>query len=151
MAEVRQHPLGVPALSPWASQNNNELRERLRWVIGLRWSVVLALFAVVILGNTYRGDSLQTSLVHFGLAIAVLLYNLFYLYASRQPGFGESELTNRLRYAQVPIDLAVFTVLVHFSGGATSPVFVLYFLYIFVGLAILPPSGAYWVAAIATL
>src|SRR5439155_16834162 len=125
--------------------------ERLRWVIGLRWTVVAALLAVGLLGNSFRGDSPQTRAAHIGLAVLMLVYNLFYLLAIRRPDFGQTGLTRLVQYAQVPVDLLVFTVMVHFSGGITSPVFVLYFLYVFVGLAILPPSGAYWVAGTAAL
>src|SRR5207253_5957963 len=123
----------------------------LRWIIGLRWAVVASLLLVVVLGHIWKRYSAETDIMHLGLALSVLVYNLFYIYASRQPGFGQSTLTTLVRYAQVPIDLFVVTALVHFFGGVTGPVFVLYFLYIFVGLAILPPSGAYWVAGIAAL
>jgi diguanylate cyclase (GGDEF)-like protein len=138
-----------PLITPFPEPGNRELIERLRWVIGLRWTVVIALLLVGFLGNTFRADSPQTSVVHVGLAVLVLTYNLAYLYAASRPRFGQSNLTTLIRYGQVPVDLLVFTVLIHFSGGVTGPVFVLYFLYIFVGLAILPPSGAYWVAGIA--
>ena len=133
MADISAH-----TLSPWASQGSNELRERLRWVM------------VALDGGACpfrRGGPRQhlsrqlipANLVHFGLAMAVLLYNLFSSPASRKPGFGENELTNRLRYGQVPIDLR-FSLYLSTLRRHTSPVFVLYFLYIFVGLAILPPA-----------
>jgi diguanylate cyclase (GGDEF)-like protein len=140
-----------PLSTPSTENGNRELVERLRWVIGLRWTVVIALFLVGFFGDTYGGDSVNSRAVHIGLALLVLTYNILYLVASRRPGFGHSGLMTLVRYGQVPIDLLVFTVLVHFTGGITGPVFVLYFLYIFVGLAILPPSGAYWVAGIAAL
>lgn len=140
-----------PFLSPTNEQGPRESAtvERLRWVVGLRWTVAVALLLVGVIGNALNIYSGQTIAAHIGLAALVLLYNLYYLYALRQPDFGQTALTKLVRYAQVPVDLLVFTVLVHFLGGITSPVFVLYFLYVFVGLAILPPSGAYWVAGAA--
>ncbi|MFL5731814.1 MAG: diguanylate cyclase [Chloroflexia bacterium] len=128
-----------------------ELAERLRWVIGLRWAVAAMLILVGVLGQTYANPSLGTLAVHVGLAALVLCYNFLYLYASKQPGFGESSLTALIRYGQVPVDLLVLTVLIHSTGGVTGPVVVLYFAYILVSLAILPPSGAYWVAALAAI
>ncbi|MDQ6693816.1 MAG: sensor domain-containing diguanylate cyclase [Chloroflexota bacterium] len=127
----------------------NEVVERLKWVVGVRWTVVLALLLVGILGRVWRGDSTETSLGHIALALFVALYNLYYLLITRQPDMRLTRLTPFARYVQIPVDLVVFTAIVHFSGGVTGPVFVLYFLYIFVGLSILPPSGAYLIAGIA--
>ncbi|MEO8287184.1 MAG: diguanylate cyclase [Chloroflexota bacterium] len=134
-----------------------ELVERLRWVIGIRWTVVVALLVVGLVGPNLpsilnlRPYSFNSSMVHVGLAVVVAAYNLFYLLASRRPDFGKTRGSYYAILAEVPIDLCIFTIIVHFSGGVTGPVFVLYFLYIFVGLAILPPSGAYVVAAIAAV
>ncbi|MBF6613124.1 MAG: GGDEF domain-containing protein [Chloroflexi bacterium] len=129
----------------------SELIERLRWVIAIRWTVVAALLLVGLLGRLWRNDSVQTSLVHLTLAAIVALYNYFYLRYTESVDFGKSPLFPAIRFAQVPADLLVFTVILHYSGGVTGPVFVLYFLYIFVGLSILPPSGAYLVAGTAAL
>jgi diguanylate cyclase (GGDEF)-like protein len=124
-----------------------ELVERMRWVIGIRWTVVIALVLVGLLGNTIRGDAPGPSYVHLALAAFVAAYNTFYLLVTRRP----EPPSTALIAAQIPLDLLVFTAIVHFSGGVTGPVFVLYFLYIFVGLAILPPAGSYLVAALAAL
>ncbi len=132
-----------------ARANNAELVERLRWVIGIRWTVVIALLLVGLLGGAYRGDLREISYPHVVLALLVAFYNLFYLASTRQPNFGGTPLSRFIRVVQIPVDLFIFTAIVHFSGGVTGPVFVLYFLYIFVGLAILPPSGAYIVAGTA--
>jgi diguanylate cyclase (GGDEF)-like protein len=133
------------------AHGSRELIERLRWVIGLRWTVVIALFLIGIISRFSSGESPEASVFYAALALLLLVYNLFYLFASRRPDFGHSGLTRLLRFGQVPVDLAVITVLVHFRGGYTGPVFVLYFVYVFVGLAILPPSGAYWVAGLAAI
>src|SRR5687768_17261179 len=134
-----------------ASADDTGLSERLRWVIGIRWTVVVALLLVGLLGGVYRGDLRQISVPHVTLALLVAFYNLFYLVSTRRPNFGSTRLSRVIRLVQIPVDLFVFTAIVHFSGGVTGPVFVLYFLYIFVGLAILPPSGAYLVAGTAVL
>jgi diguanylate cyclase (GGDEF)-like protein len=76
----------------------------------------------------------------------VALYNLFYLYISRRPKLDTHGFSKWLLLAQIPLDIFVFTVIIHSSGGVTGPVFVLYFLYVFVGLAILPARGTYFVA-----
>ena len=74
----------------------------------------------------------------------VALYNLLYLYISRWPKLDTSGFSKWLLLAQIPLDIFVFTVIIHSSGGVTGPVFVLYFLYVFVGLAILPARGTYF-------
>ncbi|HUP27349.1 MAG TPA: diguanylate cyclase [Chloroflexia bacterium] len=129
--------------------SNSELVERLRWVIGIRWTVVIALLLVGLLGGVYKGDLREVSAPHVVLAAIVTAYNFLYLLATRQNTFGRTPFSNLVWFAQIPVDLVIFTVIIHYSGGVTGPVFVLYFLYIFVGLAILPPSGAYIVAGTA--
>ena len=129
---------------------SSELVERMRWVISIRWTVVVALLLVGAIIVLWRLPY-ETALWQFGLAAMVALLNVCYLVATSQPSFTTTNLGQILRFAQVPIDLLIFTIVVHFSGGVTGPVFVLYFLYIFVGLAIIPPTGAYFVAGVAAL
>lgn len=143
--------LSKPRIGVVGESGTDELVERMRWVIGIRWTVVVALFLVGLLGLTFPGYSRETGYWHIALACAVGILNLLYLVATWQPQLSASSLGQFLRYAQIPLDLLVFTAIVHFSGGVTGPVFVLYFLYIFVGLAILPPAGAYFVAGTAAL
>jgi diguanylate cyclase (GGDEF)-like protein len=129
---------------------SSELVERMRWVISIRWTVVVALLLVGAIIVLWQLPA-ETALWQFGLAATVALLNVCYLVATWQPRFTTTNLGQILRFAQVPIDLLVFTIVVHFSGGVTGPVFVLYFLYIFVGLAIIPPAGAYFVAGVAAV
>jgi hypothetical protein len=77
-----------------------------------------------------RGDLRGSSYTHIALAAVVAAYNIFYLFATRRSDFGRTRRTSLLRLVQIPVDLVVFTAIVHFSGGVTGPVFVLYFLYI---------------------
>lgn len=140
-----------PRIGVVTESGSDELVERMRWVIGIRWTVVVALLLVGLLGLTFGGNSRETGSWNIALALFVAFLNLLYLVAAGQPGLGASSLGQALRYVQIPLDLLVFTAIVHLSGGVTGPVFVLYFLYIFVGLAILPPAGAYFVAGTAAL
>ncbi len=144
---AQSHALGAAKVT--------ELVERLRWVIGIRWTVVVALILVAIaspwlsnLSTTFAGSN---PLIHLSLALFVTAYNTAYLLGSRMPEFGRTRVTYWLILAQVPLDILVFTAIVRWSGGVTGPVFVLYFLYIFVGLAILPPKGTYFVAGFSAL
>lgn len=138
-----------------AAAKATELVERLRWVIGIRWTVVVALILVAFAGpglaNITPALTSTNPIVHLGLAALVAVYNTIYWLASRLPDFGRSRITYFLILAQVPIDILVFTAIVRYSGGVTGPVFVLYFLYIFVGLAILPPKGTYFVAGFSAI
>lgn len=137
-----------PRIGVASDIGSNELVERMRWVISIRWTVVVALLLVGLIIVVTRPPT-ATAYWHIGLAATVALLNVCYWIASSQPSFTATNLGQILRFAQIPIDLLIFTIIVHFSGGVTGPVFLLYFLYIFVGLAILPPSGAYYVAGIA--
>ena len=134
-----------------AGSGASDLAERMRWVASIRWTLVVALLLVGLIGGTAKSFPAESIYANLGLALLVAAYNLFYLYLSisQRQALGKSRFLSALRLAQIPIDLLVFTAIIHFSGGVKGPVFVLYFLYIFVGLAILPPSGAYVVAALA--
>ena len=126
--------------------DTRELIERIKWVISLRWTLAVALLLVGLFRETSPADPQPVKLYYAGLALLVIGYNLYFFMAARRADFGETGTTNLVRYLQVPLDLVVFTLLLHLQGGVTSPVFSLYFVYVFIGLAILPPSGAYWVA-----
>lgn len=131
-----------------------ELADGMRWVIGIRWTVVAALLFVGFAGSLSQGRGLQISAVHIILAFALALYNLIFMVVLSRVRRGHERLkrpAESLRFAQIPIDLLAFTLIIHFSGGVTGPVFVLYFLYVFVGLATLPPASAYYVAGTAAL
>ncbi len=135
-----------PLTSRTAGADQEEMYERTRWVINLRWTLAVALLMVGFFGNAFHGDTPGVRGVHVGLALFVFAYNLFYYWIVKQFGSGREQVERTVRYGQVILDLVVITSLLHYSGGITSPVFVLYFLYVFVALAIMPPSGAYWVA-----
>lgn len=143
-------PTNMTTGEPTGAGKTSELVEKLRWVIGMRWTVVVALVFVAVLGPaiTQRtGTAAFTSpYIHIGLALVVALYNLIYLYLSRRPKLDTSHLSRWLILAQIPLDIFVFTVIIHSSGGVTGPAFVLYFLYVFAGLAILPARGTYFLA-----
>jgi diguanylate cyclase (GGDEF)-like protein len=146
-------PLQMAVREPANALKNSVLLERQRWVVGIRWTVVVALGLVGLLGQNLPGGSegFKVSPAHLVMALIVAIYNLAYLRALNINNWGETRTSRLALLAQVPLDLAVFTAVIHYSGGVTGPVFVLYFLYIFVGLAILPPKGAYYVAAIAVV
>lgn len=130
-----------------------ELVERLRWVIGIRWTVVVALLLVAIVGPRLANftSALNQPQTHLALAVLVALYNTVYLVASRRPNFGVSRASQWMILAQIPLDILLFSAIILWSGGVTGPVFVLYFLYIFVGLAILPSKGTYFVAGFSAI
>lgn len=137
----------------FAGNETDEVTEQMRWVIGIRWTVVAAL-VFVWLGLTFSsffGYPHSTAYWYLALAIFTATLNVIYSAVSRQPTLSAGHSSHWLRLAQIPLDLLVFTAIVHLTGGVMGPVFVLYFLYIFVGLAILPPLGAYYVAGISAL
>jgi diguanylate cyclase (GGDEF)-like protein len=148
-------PTNLIGGEPVGAGKTSELVEKLRWVVGIRWTVVIALVLVAVFGpaiSQRAGTATFTSpYIHIGLALVVALYNLIYMYISRHPRLDSSRFSRWLILAQIPLDIFVFTVIIHSSGGVTGPVFVLYFLYVFVGLAILPARGTYFVACFSAL
>lgn len=92
----------------------------------------------------------------FGVAVFVLFYNaVFYAIARSIKQQSDEELgisTRALQaftYFQVGLDYASIFLLVHFSGGATSPVIFFFFFHIIFAAILLPDKSSVWFAGIA--
>src|SRR5947209_18647786 len=100
--------LARPLFTHIAEPNSQELHDRLRWVIGLRWTVVIALFIVAgfgLLRSNGSGDSANLALFQLALALFVALINGAVLYATRKSGPLQGRIPNIVRYGLVPVDI----------------------------------------------
>ena len=124
-----------------------------RWFIKLRWFAVIFVFIYWITLKflfTFQISTLQ----NFAFIIVALLmigYNfVFYLNIEKE----NSNLnSNPLLFSllQIVLDLISLSVIVYFSGGLESPVFLLYIFHMIIGSLILPSSIMYGIAAILLL
>ncbi len=121
-----------------------ELKERSLWFVRLRWwvppSIVAGILAARLMG-------LEFALRPLGLVAAfVLIYNvLFYLIGRRFPeeGVREENRLHRFAHWQVALDYAAMFLLIHFTGGAESPLIFFFIFHIIFASILLPPRSAY--------
>jgi signal transduction histidine kinase len=124
-----------------------DTRERLRWLINLRWVAAAALAVVLLLARWGLGLTLPIGALLAG-NLALLLLNVayhryFWTIDFDAPGSGRAGFLTR---AQILLDLAVLTYLLHFSGGFENP-FVLFFAFHMVIASILLSNRDAFLAA----
>lgn len=110
------------------SKPQEELIERLYWLIRLRWIAAAGVFFTVL----FISRILKFSLPVFALySVAILLgiYNLiFLLLLTRLKDKEPVIIINRIANAQISLDLFSLAVLIHLSGGIENP-FIFYFIF----------------------
>ena len=126
-----------------------ELKERSFWFVRLRWWVppfiVTGILVARLLG--FECASRQLLLV----AAFVLAYNIVFYVLSRRFSEGPPRKKRRLRRfasAQVALDYAAMFLLIHFTGGAASPLIFFFIFHIIFASILLPSRSAYGFAAL---
>lgn len=144
---------GIPRELDWRRRVVlSELGLRTRWFIGLRWWVppVIAAGVGVAAWLGFRVEVVPLLVV----AAFILVYNtLFYLSRDRvrtAEGWRVSSL-HRFAMLQVALDYAAMFVMVHLSGGVTSPVMFFAIFHIIFAAILLPRRYAYSFAGVVTL
>jgi len=124
----------------------------LEWGLQVRWFGVVAL---LLLGAGLLPAGVFSPARYFTtalLALPVLTYNALLLALLRLERFAGSERVLRgLRWIQLPADLIAITALLHLTGGATTPLPILYVFTIVIAILLVPVHGTYFAAAIASL
>jgi len=136
-----------------------ELLNRTRWIITLRWIAVVGIVAgafsnVPLHWAGFPGVSVQ----RHGLllsAAAVFLYNLFFLFLQSRlrAVHDRAALRARLRRfanLQIAADLVMITVCLHFSGGAENPFVMFYVFHVIIASTLLTRRSSYLQSAFAT-
>ena len=109
----------------------DRIRERLRWLISLRWIAILGVVITALFASKISGIPLNLFPIY---AIALLLslcnlaYSLFLNYSARRISGDLFIINNRLANLQIFLDLAFLAALLHFSGGIENP-FIFYFIF----------------------
>jgi len=126
-----------------------ELRDRSFWFVQLRWwvppSIVLATAAAHLLGVGF--PVLEVLLV----AAFILLYNIVFYAVSlhyRETPIREGGPFRPFAFWQVVLDYAAMFLLIHFTGGAASPLIFFFIFHIIFTSILLPPLSAYGFATL---
>ncbi len=154
-AHARSRPESLPpppvdgAIPRDLALRHQALLHLLRWFIRVRWLFLVGLAATVV-GGVVLGLPLPLEKIA-GVGMAILTYNVL-LYARHDdpPGVPPPDLAAcRFEAAlQVGLDLVSLTFLVHFAGGAESPLRGFYLFHAIVGSVLLPRRDA-WLVGIA--
>ena len=131
---------------------DRELSDRSRWLITLRWLVLIVAAIFALVANASLGNVLPTGYL-WGTLIAILTYNvIFWVIAhrlvSRDAPYESQAL---LVHAQIITDLVALTTLLHFSGGLENPFATYYVLLVVVGSILMTKRASYAYATVATL
>jgi signal transduction histidine kinase len=142
---------GVPdAAIPDAALPGRELRHLLGWFVRIRWLFVAALaFAILVGAHVFRvefpvGKTIAVCVAVFSYNALLLLYHLLRRHRAipvLTSGRGEAGL-------QIGLDLLALTALIHFVGGAESPLVCLYLIHAIAAGMLLPKREAWVVGAV---
>ncbi len=150
---LNQQPARFPdALAGHRRSELRELRERSIWLMQLRWWVppVMILAALLAHGVGLVFNVTATVVV----AILIFLYNVGFWAASRrikEGAGGEARATKRFIYWQLGLDYSAMFLLIHFTGGAASPVIFFFIFHIIFASILLPPLSAYGFSTLAVV
>lgn len=127
--------------------SEKEFREHLRWLILLRWMVIVGVFIAITVADRLITPNLPLVPLYAGNAILFLYNLLIHIYYSRNEiehgGEGWFRKNNRLANWQVALDLMFLTYFIHFSGNIENPFILYYVFYIVVASILLSKRAAY--------
>ncbi|MBI5119151.1 GAF domain-containing protein [Candidatus Poribacteria bacterium] len=127
-----------------------ELKERTIWFVRLRWlvppSIAAGAAAARLIGVEFPAGALLV------VAAFILAYNAVFYARSRslegdQPD--QTDYVQKFTYWQVALDYAAMFLLIHFTGGAASPLIFFFIFHIIFASILLRPRSAYGFAALA--
>jgi signal transduction histidine kinase len=136
---------------PWRA----ELIDRIYWMVQLRWLAVIGSVAVIIVASVRLPGVLPV--IHLlALSAAIAVYNIvFYVYAHEIRSWTDQEKKLRcatiLVHAQILLDLACLTLLLHYSGGVESPFSTYFVLHIILASILLSRLASFLYATLATI
>jgi signal transduction histidine kinase len=130
------------------------IRTRNLWFIKLRYGVVILLLAFLILSITLlkiEFTPVQLTLILI-ITISIFIYNLFLHYLRRFVKFDIGSFNPMsLSLLQMLLDLISLSLLVYYTGGIESPLYMLFVFHMIIGSLILPGAVVYTIATIFVL
>ncbi len=131
-----------------------ELTERLFWLCRLRWLAALGIVGLT-LGAVY--------VLHFPLPLPLLVstgfvvasYNALFIAVTRASREAEGTVpvgrAHLLAHLQIAVDLIALTGVIHFTGGAESPLGIFLVFHMIITSTLLPPAAAFFQATVASV
>lgn len=124
----------------------SEIKERLRWLIKLRWAGCIGVFiAVHIAREVFSLDF--PMLPVYAVLLSAAAYNLYF--QSRLKLLSRNFLNDAI--AQISLDYLTLTAAIYFSGGCDSPFLYFYIFHIVITGIILPKRWAFGFVVVAVI
>lgn len=136
-----------------------ELLERTRWIIALRWLAAPAIVVVSAIPSLFHLLGLPDVAVYepglLWVAAAAFLYNVVFWFYQRRIAREADLDAQRIRLRrfanfQIATDLLMITLCLHFSGGIQNPCVMFYVFHIIIASSLLTRRSSYLQAALAT-
>ncbi len=141
----------------WALEHKefwDAIRKRNLWFIKLRYGVVILLIAFIILSFSLFKIELTAVQLTFVIiiTISIFVYNVVLHYLR---GFVKFDIESfnplSLSLLQMVLDLLSLSLLVYYTGGIESPLYMLFVFHMIIGSLILPGAVVYTIATIFVL
>jgi signal transduction histidine kinase len=138
----------------WAREQKefwDAIRRRNLWTIKLRYGVVVVLVLVLIFSTLILNINFTTTQLLAGCAItaSILGYNFILHYLRRHVKLDVNKFNPLyISLTQMILDLISLLLLVYFTGGIESPLYMLFVFHMIVGSLILPGAVVYTLAII---
>lgn len=126
------------------------LRDRLIWIIKLRWVAIAGVFLVITVTRQIFGLKLPFTALYFGNAVLMIYNGFLHFYyhrlISQKSDPHRFRKMNRFAVLQISVDLVLLAYFIHFSGGIENP-FIFYFIFHMVIASILLSNKAAYMQA----
>ncbi len=129
-------------------KQENNLLERIGWLIKLRWIAVVGVAIAVYFVSKILAISLPVFSIYSIVVILLICNALFAFFLARITNVSSkgNMPANRLANIQISLDLSCLAILIHFSGGVENP-FIFYFIFHMIIASILLTARASFLQA----
>jgi signal transduction histidine kinase len=147
----------IKLVPTWAIQYEafwDAIRKRNMWFIKLRYGAVLMLTSLILASEFFLGFKFgKTQAIAISVVtISILIYNIL-LHVGKKHIKSIADKFNPLHLSliQILLDFVALFLLVHFTGGIETPLFMLFVFHMIIGSLILPGSIIYTLGSIVVL
>jgi len=113
------------------------LKERLAWIINLRWISIIALLFCVPVADKMFGFFIGFKAIT-NIAVILIIINLLYFFIARYYPFRNEYQELAFLELQIMIDLLIISFVIHYSGGIGNPFYFLYLVQVILSEIIFP-------------
>jgi diguanylate cyclase (GGDEF)-like protein len=142
---------GIAGLTRWAGigQIPNSKLDTLRWVLAIKTKVATGLLFIMLLSVFLPGAPAANILYLIGLGVVYIGFNSTLMLVLNRAA--SDRVVKVFSEVLIPVEVALSTLSVFFTGGALTPMFIVYTLGIMMSIILLTPGGVYKIAMVSVL